>query len=52
MPINLRGLYKYKCYLFILILVMGYDIPGGETERPVRFNGENFLQFKHRFGRR
>ncbi|XP_051154479.1 agrin-like isoform X3 [Leptopilina boulardi] len=33
--------------------LMGYDITGGENiERPVRFNGENFLQFKHRFGRR
>ena len=32
---------------------MGYDASGGEiAEKPVRFNGENFLQFKHRFGRR
>ncbi|XP_043286401.1 agrin-like isoform X3 [Venturia canescens] len=32
---------------------MGYDVSGGEiSERPVRFDGDNYLQFKHRFGRR
>ncbi|XP_074109510.1 agrin isoform X2 [Cotesia typhae] len=32
---------------------MGYDVSGGEiAERPVRFDGDNFLQFKHRYGRR
>ncbi|XP_053595303.1 agrin-like [Microplitis demolitor] len=31
---------------------MGYDVSGGEiAERPVRFNGDNYLQFKHRYGR-
>ncbi|XP_058793471.1 agrin-like isoform X2 [Phymastichus coffea] len=31
---------------------MGYDSSGGEIiEQAVRFNGENFLQLKHRFGR-
>nr|XP_050849942.1 agrin-like isoform X3 [Vespula vulgaris] len=32
---------------------MGYDVSGTEiSERPVRFDGDNFLQFKHRYGRR
>jgi len=32
---------------------MGYDVSGTEiSERPVRFEGDNFLQFKHRYGRR
>ncbi|XP_066597691.1 agrin-like isoform X2 [Prorops nasuta] len=31
---------------------MGYDVSGTEiSERPVRFDGDNFLQFKHRYGR-
>ncbi|XP_029165671.1 agrin-like isoform X4 [Nylanderia fulva] len=31
---------------------MGYDVSGTEiSERPVRFEGDNFLQFKHRYGR-
>ncbi|XP_023288194.1 agrin [Orussus abietinus] len=31
---------------------MGYDVSGGEiAEKPVRFNGNNFLQFRHRYGR-
>ncbi|XP_044018032.1 agrin-like isoform X3 [Aphidius gifuensis] len=31
---------------------MGYDVTGGEiSDRPVRFDGDNFLQFKHRYGR-
>ncbi|XP_020299873.1 agrin-like isoform X1 [Pseudomyrmex gracilis] len=31
---------------------MGYDVSGTEiSERPVRFEGDNFLQFKHRAGR-
>ncbi|XP_067207512.1 agrin-like isoform X4 [Linepithema humile] len=31
---------------------MGYDVSGTEiSERPVRFEGNNFLQFKHRYGR-
>ncbi|XP_031777264.1 uncharacterized protein LOC100678116 isoform X3 [Nasonia vitripennis] len=31
----------------------GYDSSGGEVaEQAVRFNGDNYLQFKHRFGRR
>ncbi|XP_025268706.1 agrin isoform X5 [Camponotus floridanus] len=30
----------------------GYDVSGTEiSERPVRFEGDNFLQFKHRYGR-
>lgn len=38
---------------FFLTTVMGYEVSGTEiSERPVRFNGENFLQFKHRYGRR
>lgn len=33
--------------------VMGYDVSGTEiSERPVRFEGDDFLQFKHRYGRR
>jgi len=36
-----------------IFLVMGYDVSGTEiSERPVRFEGDNFLQFKHRYGRR
>jgi len=32
---------------------MGYDVSGTEiSERPVRFEGDDFLQFKHRYGRR
>ncbi|XP_034935622.1 agrin-like isoform X2 [Chelonus insularis] len=32
---------------------MGYDVSGGEiSDQPVKFNGDNFLQFKHRYGRR
>ncbi|KAK0077851.1 hypothetical protein PV326_009744, partial [Microctonus aethiopoides] len=31
---------------------MGYDVSGGEiSDRPVKFDGDNFLQFKHRYGR-
>lgn len=30
---------------------MGYDV-SEISERPVRFEGDNFLQFKHRYGRR
>lgn len=32
---------------------MGFDSSGGKVlEQAVRFNGDNYLQFKHRFGRR
>ncbi|CAL7951552.1 unnamed protein product [Xylocopa violacea] len=30
---------------------MGYDVSTEFTERPVRFKGDNFLQFRHRNGR-
>ncbi|XP_050484807.1 agrin-like isoform X6 [Bombus huntii] len=30
---------------------MGYDVSTELSERPVRFKGDNFLQFKHRNGR-
>ncbi|XP_063988632.1 agrin-like isoform X5 [Diachasmimorpha longicaudata] len=31
---------------------MGFDVSGGEiSDRPVRFDGDNFLQFKHRYNR-
>lgn len=37
----------------LFVSVMGYDVSGTEiSERPVRFDGDNFLQFKHRYGRR
>lgn len=32
--------------------VMGYDVSTELSERPVRFKGDNFLQFRHRNGRR
>lgn len=42
-----------KQVMKIFLLVMGYDVSGTEiSERPVRFEGDNFLQFKHRYGRR
>ncbi|XP_012134938.1 agrin isoform X3 [Megachile rotundata] len=31
---------------------MGYDVSTEISERPVRFKGDNFLQFRHRNGRR